>query len=580
MLEELEKLRDDTGVRFSASALRRLIEATGASAGSVNLAISLPIYLRALAEALLEAPQRYGDRPTEVLDFASLMESDGGAKPSGQTALPVHEVGLAPEMVASAPSAAASILAAPGPASARAAEMTGVDGGVKTIARKLIDKKVNAKVNAALKAAPGREHEARAKARGWDDKAVRQAEGIFDLFERFLNQEYGVDDLSLLRQQHLADFEEFLRHLNRNFGKGPRDKTRTIAELRAIAAASGPKVGTLMPGTLNRHLTYLGQLLRHARAVGVAVNPALSTGELRAEQPTRGRDQRKVPELNALERLLREPPFVGCAAWDRPHEPGAQLYHRALYFGTLLDVYGGVRREESCGLAVDDVVDDVSHPYILVRFNAIRRIKNIQSVRAIALHPELLRLGFLDYVRAMRALGYHRLFHDLYSPTGRSPMGDRYYDELLSALRHAGVTPHQLRHFFNDALKRAKVAKEFRADLLGHMGEGETDERYCDPVHIELQLELLAHLPIVSTHLETRPITLLPWVQERRLAPWSRGRRTGTSAWKAKLTRISFALRPWCAKRSATPIFSTRKLLQTNSLAATVFCGRSIRTRV
>lgn len=142
----------------------------------------------------------------------------------------------------------------------------------------------------------------------------------------FLKQEHGVEDLSLLRQRHLADFEEFLRNLNSNFGKGPKDKTRTIQELRAIAAASGPKVGTLPPGTLNRHLTYLGQLIRHARAVGIALSPDLSTGDLRSDQPTRGRDQRRVPNLKAVEMLLHEPPFVGCAAWDRPQDPGRKSF--------------------------------------------------------------------------------------------------------------------------------------------------------------------------------------------------------------------------------------------------------------
>lgn len=51
-------------------------------------------------------------------------------------------------------------------------------------------------------------------------------------------------------------------------------------------------------------------------------------------------------------------------------------------------------------------------------------------------------------------------------------------DGRVATIRQAGVTPHQLRHFFNNELTQNQVAKEFRADLLGHMGEGETDERY------------------------------------------------------------------------------------------------------
>lgn len=516
ILEELEALRDPAGIHFSMSKLRRLIEAAGAPASSINLAQALPVYLRALAEALLTAPQRYGAKPTDAVDFAALVANTEQETAVEKPAVAVRrETALEPAGVAPVPTASSS--AALGPAPDPSA-----DGRVETIARKLIDRKVNAKSNAALRAEPGTQHEARAKAKGWDDKAVRQAEGIFDLFGRYLREEYGFDDLALLRQRHLAGFEEFLRQLNSNFGKSPKDKSRTIADLRAVAAEVGPKVGTLLPGTLNRHLTYLGQLIRHAKAAGVVMAPDLSTEVLRAEQPDRSRNLRAVPAEQAVAALFHGPAFTGCAAWDRPGEPGDYVYHRALYFVSLLSVYGGGRREEYCGLSVDDVVDDTPNPYVMIRFNDIRRLKNGQSIRSLALHPELIRLGFIPYVRAMRDLGYHRLFEDLYSPTSRSPMGDRYYDELLPALRDAGVTPHQLRHFFNDALKQQEVAREFRADLLGHMGEGETDERYCNPTHIKLQLKQLAKLPIVSAHLQARPILLLPWIAERRLAPWSR----------------------------------------------------------
>lgn len=70
-------------------------------------------------------------------------------------------------------------------------------------------------------------NEARARAGGWDDKAARQARGIFALFDRFLNEEYGIDDLAAVRQQHLAGFEEFLGNLNCTFGKSPKDHNRT-----------------------------------------------------------------------------------------------------------------------------------------------------------------------------------------------------------------------------------------------------------------------------------------------------------------------------------------------------------------
>lgn len=521
MLQELEALRDGDRIRLSMAKLAGLIEATGAPANAGNIARATPIYLRAIAEALLTAPGRYGVVPADALDFASLLKEAQQERHS--------EAAVAPGVSAQPPPAqmdpvVAKAVQPPSPP-ADAEDADAIDGSVRVIGDKLVAKKINGKANAGLRAEPGKENEARGKAKGWDKKAVRQAESIFDLFDRFLVEEYGFNDLTKLRQKHLSEFEEFLRQLNRNFGKSPKDKARTIAELRSIAAETAHKVGSLLPGTLNRHLTYLGQLIRHAKATGVTIHPDLSTGELRSEQTDRGRDQRPVPAQTDVEKLFHEPPFTGCADWDKPEKPGDQIWHGALYYGTLLGLYEGLRREEFCGLDVDDVVDDAPHPYLIIRFNDIRRIKNVSSVRFLAIHSEVIRLGFLDYVRAMRALGHKRLFEDLYSPTTNSPLGDRYYKQLQPSLRNANVTPHQLRHYFNNALKQKEVTKEFRADLLGHMGEGETDERYADPVEIKLQLELLARLPVLTAHLEQAPLKLLPWIERREAAPFSRPNR-------------------------------------------------------
>ena len=75
------------------------------------------------------------------------------------------------------------------------------------------------------------------------------------------------------------------------------------------------------------------------------------------------------------------------------------------------------------------------------------------------------RLNFLDYVAAINALGYERLFPDLYSPTSKSPMGDRFHREfkpVLSAAdtNEAGFVIHSLRRGFGNALKLKRVSEE------------------------------------------------------------------------------------------------------------------------
>jgi len=513
VIEQLEDLRDEHGVRLSLSKLRSHIAATGAEGNAANIALAQPVYLRAVAEALLAAVGRYGMEPREQIDFDAIVnESDHGT----DRAPPAVEAPAPTPPAEPEPGAMKRPIQAVSPVSTAK-----VDGRVMAIGEKLVTRKVSAKNRAEAKAEPGEKSRARATAAGWGDKAVRQARYIFDLFDRFLREEYGFSELQQLEQHHLAAFEEFLRSLHSSVGRSPRDEERSIEELREIAAKKGLVEGTLAPGTLNRHLTYIGQLLKQARAVGVEVDRDLSTTDLRTAMNVRGRDQRPVPDLEQVEELFRAPPFSGCVSWEQPELPGPEAYHRAIYFGPMIGVYMGLRREEFCGLPIDDVVDDAASPYIVVRFSDERRIKNLQSERAISIHPELIRLGFLDYARAIRALGHNLLFPDLHSPTSRSPLGDRFYDELAPTFRRCGVTTHQLRHFFNNALKQAGVSKEFRADLLGHGGESETDERYVRALALDRQLEVMKHLPIVTSHLKPAPIRLVDWVARREIAPWS-----------------------------------------------------------
>jgi integrase len=495
VIEHIARLHDGDEIKISRQRLARHIKDAGAGVNAISLVKAQPVYLRALGEALLGAEQRYGNQPIFELDFDALMEEARGGTAPDQ----VHAGAVADEKAAARASTASQPETPP---QRGAVEQSG--GDIASVAQALEKKRVQ-------------DNE-------WDEKTARQAKFIFSLFGRYMAEVFSITDLFALRQNHLADFDGFLRSLHSNFGKSTKDNARSIAEIRLIAKEESPKRGALQGPTRNRHLTFLGQLLKYARSgLGVDVDPALSTTAFRAKRDKRGRDQRPIPHKTDVQKLFERPVFTGYAHWDDIDTPGPEFFHRAEYYCTILAAYEGARREEYCGLALDDIIiDNGDIPYIHIAPNAFRRIKNLQSVRNLALHPEIIRLGFLDYVEAVKALGYQRLFPDLYSPSTRSPLGDRLYKQMLPSLRAVSFTPHQIRHFFGDELKQNEVVKEFRADLLGHGGESETTERYCNPISLQKQMEHLLKLPVVTAHLLPRPIQLLPWVIAKEVAPWSR----------------------------------------------------------
>jgi hypothetical protein len=74
------------------------------------------------------------------------------------------------------------------------------------------------------------------------------------------------------------------------------------------------------------------------------------------------------------------------------------------------------------------------------------------------------------------------------------------------------------------------VGTEIRADILGHGGKGETDERYCDPIALRSTLDDLIKIPTVTAHLEAKPIQLLGWVSEKKPSPYTRRAKSNVRA--------------------------------------------------
>lgn len=117
----------------------------------------------------------------------------------------------------------------------------------------------------------------------------------------------------------------------------------------------------------------------------------------------------------------------------------------------------------------------------MVKPNHLRPLKNRQTKRFLPIHPELIRLGFLDYVAERRRAGDLQLF-----PEARRDANGHYGDHvtdwfarLLKArgLRGQGInsgnlTLHSLRHTFEDALRDAGIEETLEGKALAGRRRG------------------------------------------------------------------------------------------------------------
>ncbi len=350
------------------------------------------------------------------------------------------------------------------------------------------------------------------KGRAWTTKTASQARHTARLFTRIT----GIDDIRQVRQHHIAQFTDtLLLDMPRNYGRSSGDATRPMSEIIAMARLLPEDERGLNGATINRHLTALHSIFDFAKARGIVPAATISLTALRTRKSKRDRDARSAFSVADLITLFGSPVWMGSASVKRRLEPGSMIVHDAEYWVPLIGAYSLMRREEICGLMLDEVAFDAPIPYFDIKVNKYRRIKNAQSERKIHIHPELLRLGLEEYCRQIAATGYDLVFPELYGDNPARALGnafDRGWNRILKQAlpdaRERKLVFHSLRHFGNNELLRQEVMVEWRQDLLGQGGQSEAGERYREAISLDLMLSALRKIPCVTAGVEPAPINL------------------------------------------------------------------------
>jgi integrase len=481
-------LRERNLTGLPRARLVSLLESCGAPQGEGDIREAERICHRAQSAALFAVTRRWSG---EYAEDAALIDE---VLKTGQTAAPQPAPRFLVAQSASPPDVVAPVLQT---------DSAEILSNRETSILKLVDQLIANK----------------AKLNEWAEKTQRQVRSVAELFVKML----GEDHVRLLAQDQIAKYKTLLLTLPKQYGKGENDKNLPLSDWLKLAkklpAIDVGRVGT----TLNRHMGQLDDVLSYIRANGYTIRDYSGVTELRANSAGRPRDARNFLDPKDYTALFRLPPWTGCESQENRVTAGSVVIHDALYFVPILAQKTLGRREEICGLDVDDVLEENGIPYIFIRDNAHRRIKNPQSTRRIPLVAEPCRLGFLRYRSAIKALGYKLLFPDLRAGSDRTALGDVFYDGFVEHWKTAipGYQEqkkvfHSIRKTGGDNLKDAGVASEIRADILGHGGKNTTEERYANAAKLKQMLEALDRLPTYTSHLVACEIRLHENVLKRK----------------------------------------------------------------
>jgi integrase len=230
------------------------------------------------------------------------------------------------------------------------------------------------------------------------------------------------------------------------------------------------------PVNTDKQLTILRTLLNFAIANDLTQNNAavgIKVGERKNARAVR------LPfDAGALQAIFSSPVYTenfrpkGCAG-------------EAAYWIPLLALFTGARLEELAQLRPVDIYEDTYHDtddterrvWVLRITNEGegQGVKNVGSVRRFPIHAELLKRGFLEYVKARAALPriFESLKVDKYGAEG-AVFGNWFgkYLRIVCKVEDRRMVFHSFRHGFKDAAREAGVPEDVADAITGHAGGG------------------------------------------------------------------------------------------------------------
>jgi integrase len=294
------------------------------------------------------------------------------------------------------------------------------------------------------------------KERDRSGATVAGFERAITLFEEL----HGEAPVAEITKRHALQFREALQDI-------PRNRPKELAELALPALIewrhAHPSEPVVTPATVNKLLGGVQAIAQWANRNG------LIPDDVRWSDPFAGMkllldEQAGGPFTDEeLRRLFSSPVFT---AGERP-EAG---HGDTAFWLPLLALFTGARRSELTRRKTADITQDIATGQWLIEIyankSAGQTLKTKGSARTLPIHPELIRLGLLDYATQQEDGWLFPHTATDKSANAWTQWFGRYLDRLGIGGGRKGL--HSLRHGFKDRLRAGGVPEDLNDAITGH----------------------------------------------------------------------------------------------------------------
>jgi integrase len=305
----------------------------------------------------------------------------------------------------------------------------------------------------------------------------------------------------------------------------PANRTKLYGNLpidQAIKRAAKEEKPLLSPVTQQQYLSVLRDVLDlAAKKRLIAVNPAERLRPIRRDLISAS-DKRRPFTLQQIANLFKSPFYAACAKHSPPFAHDKTGWR---FWLPLMCLFMGMRPNEAAQMHLDDLKCTTAGTWFLhivatdendeapQTTSAKKTVKTANSRRKIPLHPELIKIGFLQFVEQRKKAGAGpRLFPDL--------KPDKYGNHASYALKRfretylpaaikmeARQSFYSSRHSWRDALRRID-AQPATLQALGAWSQGKlTSDEYGDKFDPDYQAQFIKKISFPGLDLSGLHVT-------------------------------------------------------------------------
>ena len=300
-----------------------------------------------------------------------------------------------------------------------------------------------------------------------EGKSVKEIGSDRTIAEDFV-EIIGDIDFSRVTKKEVSHYIDIQTKLPTNRKKSPKYRDSNIQQLVEMNLSDEE---TQSPQNINKKLTKLVAFGNWGVRQGILSSNPFSGMKFSVKKQSRSRNPFTADELRKI--LHPETYFQYTTKFEHPFMPNRSTLQMPYYWIFLLGIFSGMRTNEMCQLRLIDIKKVSNIWFMFVEDSEETKVKTESAVRKVPVHPQLIQLGFVDYVSKLKRSKKERLFWELKEERdGYASKVSRHFNERF--LPAVGVWEkytkvlYCTRHTFINKLYSEKVDENVIRSLIGH----------------------------------------------------------------------------------------------------------------